>query len=28
MIGRIDAEAKVTSVVTMADIEALAKEIA
>ena len=28
MIGRIDSEAKVTSVVTMADIEALAKEIA
>ena len=28
MIGRIDGEAKVTSVVTMADIEALAKEIA
>jgi [acyl-carrier-protein] S-malonyltransferase len=27
MIGRIDPEAKVTSVVTMADIEALAKEI-
>jgi [acyl-carrier-protein] S-malonyltransferase len=27
MIGRIDSEAKVTSVVTMADIEALAKEI-
>jgi [acyl-carrier-protein] S-malonyltransferase len=27
MIGRIDGEAKVTSVVTMADIEALAKEI-
>ena len=27
MIGRIDAETKVTSVVTMADIEALAKEI-
>lgn len=28
MIGRIDGEAKVSSVVTMADIEALAKEIA
>ena len=28
MIGRIDGEAKVASVVTMADIEALAKEIA
>ncbi|MFN6934208.1 MAG: ACP S-malonyltransferase [Tsuneonella sp.] len=28
MIGRIDSEAKVTSVITMADIEALAKEIA
>ena len=28
MIGRIDGDAKVTSVVTMADIEALAKEIA
>ncbi len=28
MIGRIDPDAKVTSVVTMADIEALAKEIA
>jgi len=28
MIGRIDPEARVTSVVTMADIEALAKEIA
>ncbi|WP_126175373.1 ACP S-malonyltransferase [Tsuneonella rigui] len=28
MIGRIDSDAKVTSVVTMADIEALAKEIA
>ena len=28
MIGRIDGEAKVTSVITMADIEAVAKEIA
>jgi [acyl-carrier-protein] S-malonyltransferase len=27
MIGRIDADATVTSVATMADIEALAKEI-